>query len=221
MTNCPNVLAAGTCSDPLCFHTHTILTCEPCNFVFSTEEERQIHLSSDKHRNRLAGSSFASHCHICEVNITGGDKAWTQHIKGKRHLEKASSKGVPPEVDPQIPIETATGFYCDFCQCIVPKHFWKAHINSRKHKSRETFSSYKVALEEAAMDKHDLVVEGQFDFDIVDLDIARSGKQNVVIIKTAVPASKCALIDMKLASNQGRRPAFSGYVFFLLLVSYV
>ncbi|KAF4616960.1 hypothetical protein D9613_008723 [Agrocybe pediades] len=211
MANCPNVLTTGTCPDASCEYEHTILTCEPCQFVFVTNEALQVHLSSDKHRRRVAGSSFASHCRICAVNITGGEKAWTQHIEGRRHLENASIQGVPADVDPQVPSDTATGSYCNFCDIVVPRRFWTVHVASSKHKSRETFSTYKVALEEAAMDKHDIVVEGQLDFDFVDIDVARAGKHHIVAIKTSVPASKCALVDMKLASMQGSRPAFSGF----------
>jgi len=205
MSNCPNVLALGTCSDPDCVDTHNILTCDPCALVFTTKDAYQVHLTDPKHRNRLSGSSVTSHCHICVANITGGRTQWEQHINGRRHRENASMKGLSLRIAPEPPSSTSKSLVCDLCQSMIGAHQWDSHIHGEKHQSREAFTKYRNALEVAESDKHDVVVSGVFNFDFVAPTSAALGVQHVALITTSSPFSNCVLKEVKLASAQGTR----------------
>ncbi|KDR68388.1 hypothetical protein GALMADRAFT_78731 [Galerina marginata CBS 339.88] len=211
MTNCPDVLSLGSCSNNACPYTHNVLTCEPCNFVFSDQDAYDIHLSTDKHRNRVSGCSFAAHCCICVANISGGEKQWTQHVHGKRHRGRALTQGISAEVEPQVASTTPHAVFCDLCQCMVQNRSWTSHTNNDKHKSRVSFMKYRNAIEEAEADKNGVVVEGVFDFDVVDPAAARVGKEIIATVKTAVPSSRCVLLEVKLASAQGNRRGGSAF----------
>ncbi|KAJ3508690.1 hypothetical protein NLJ89_g5619 [Agrocybe chaxingu] len=211
MSNCPNVLTNGTCSDEACPHNHAILSCDACNFVFSTDALYQAHLTTDKHKRRVAGSSIASFCSLCRVNIPGGRKAWKQHVQGQKHRSQASILGVSPNVDPQAATTTVTSTYCELCQALVQNCHWNSHIRGMTHKTRETFTRYRSAVEEAEADKHDVFITGNFNLDILDPAVAGLGVESTVTIRTSLPHSKCALVDAKLASSQGTRLRVSGF----------
>jgi len=205
MSNCPNVLAHGTCSDASCGYTHNILTCNPCALVFATNDAYQLHLTDSKHRNRVSGSSVTSHCRICVANITGGRTQWEQHINGRRHRENASMKGLSPIITPAPASSTSKSLVCDLCESMIGANHWDSHIRGNKHQSRETFTKYRNAVEVAESDKHDVIVTGVFDFDFVAPSSAALGVQHVASITTSSPFLKCVLKEVKLASAQGTR----------------
>lgn len=212
MSNCPNVLAEGTCSDPECIHTHAILTCEPCALVFTKQNEYRAHFSSRRHLNRVSGASITSYCPICSINVTGGKTVWDQHVFGRKHRRNADKTVTAPEVLPQPASSTDNQIACDLCQFLVDSRHWDSHTRSARHRSRETFTKYQSALAIAEADKHDIVVEGAFDFGFVAPDFAVAGVEHVATIKTSAPFSKCILAEAKLASAHGVRTVVSGYV---------
>ncbi|KAF9484835.1 RNA helicase [Pholiota conissans] len=210
--NCPNVLAEGTCSDPVCQYAHNIPTCEHCSHVFATESEYEVHLTTAQHKSRVAGTSFAQHCSICKTNVLGGEKVWRAHLTGKKHCAKALRMGVSPNIAPQGPTATTASEFCDLCQCIVQKQHWNSHIKGQKHQSRQMFTRYRNAIEESESDKNGISVTGTFDFNLVEPAAAAAGVRTTVTITTSVPYSNCVLQEFRLASSHGRRigvPAFS------------
>jgi helicase MOV-10 len=212
MSNCPNVLTEGTCSDPGCVHTHAILTCEPCALVFTKQNEYRAHFSSRRHRNRISGSSITSHCPICSINVTG-KTAWDQHVSGRRHCKNAEKAVIAPTVLPQPASSTGNQILCDLCQFVVKSRHWDKHTRSPRHISREAFTKYQSALAISEADKHDIVVEGVFDFGFVAPEFAVVGVEHVATISTSAPFSKCILAEAKLASAHGARTVASRCVF--------
>ncbi|KAF8804655.1 RNA helicase [Phlegmacium glaucopus] len=202
-SNCPNVLANGTCDDKGCPHTHTMWTCEPCGFVFQSADLHDLHLATKKHHSKISGRSVVSYCSICEANVSGGQEQWKQHIQGRNHRQKALSKGVSSDVVPQPATTTSSSTACDLCQIVVPTLYWTRHLNNEKHQSREQFTRYMTAVEQSETDKNGVVVEGLFDFDFIDPPVAQVGKITTISIKTSQPFSKSVLLEAKLASAQG------------------
>lgn len=213
MSNCPNVLAEGTCSDPVCAHTHAILTCQPCAIVFNKPNEYRAHFSSKKHRNRISGVSITSYCPICSISTYGGKRAWDQHVLGRKHCRNADNAVIAPTVLPQPPPSTDDHILCDLCQFVVQSRHWDSHTRGAKHRSRETYTKYQSALAIAEADKHDVVIEGVFDFGFVAPGSAVVGVEHVATIRTSAPSSKCILAEAKLASTHGARTVDSGCVF--------
>lgn len=203
--NCPNVLAHGTCSDAACTFVHNVLTCDYCNYVFATEDAYAIHLTTDKHKRHVLGTSFIEHCTICAANVNGGEAGWKLHLDGRRHHSNALAKAVSPNIEPQGPTATASAEFCDLCQCLVQKSHWTSHINGEKHKSRQMFTRYRNAVEESETDKNGISIAGHFDFDLIESAAAAAGVRNMATITTSLPNSNCVLQDFRLASSQGRR----------------
>lgn len=204
-TNCPSVLANGTCPDPTCSYIHNITTCGPCNLVFSDNDAYALHLRDKRHLSRLSGSFVISHCHVCNANIPGGMNSWNCHVLAQRHVKNAYMKGISGETLPQPATTTSRAIVCDACQCLVQNHQWQSHIRNVRHISRETFARYKSALENAESDKHDIVVEGNFDLGIVDPAVAVAGKKIYATVNTSATHSKTVLVDLRLASAQDSR----------------
>ena len=210
-STCPNLLVNGTCNDNACSYDHTILTCEPCGFVFKSLNERKKHLESKKHRLRILGQNVSSYCPICEANVSS-HSGWEQHIQGRLHQRKADGAGVRPEdVAPQPANSTATATACDLCQIVLSNRVWNQHLDSRDHKLREQYNRYMSAVEQSETDKNGVVVEGSFDFEIIDPPVAKVGKELTVTIKASQVSStgRSVLLDAKLASAQGKKSGVS------------
>jgi len=211
MTNCPNVLAHGTCSDTSCPNLHNIITCETCALVFPTNELYQGHLQSTRHRSRAAGNSAVSYCRICRINVNGGEKSWKVHTGGKKHFSTAKDLGVSPNVGPQVATSINNEMFCELCQVMVEVRYWDKHLKGDRHISREAFTKYSSAIGEAESDKNEVSVEGTLDFEFVAPDVAaRGGMRKDLLIKTTQSYAKCALVDIKLASAHGVRVANPG-----------
>ena len=208
-SNCPNVLANGSCEDQTCTYIHTILTCEPCGFVFDSADAYALHMTTKKHHSKIQGRSVALYCSICEANVTGGLKDWAMHIQGRKHRQKAINAGVPADVAPQPATTTSSSTVCDICQVVIFARYWNNHLNGPNHKLREQFTRYMTAVEQSETDKNGLIVEGLFDFDFIDPHVAQAGKQTTATIKTSQPFCKTVLLEAKLASTQGQSSGVS------------
>jgi helicase MOV-10 len=149
----------------------------------------------------MTSTPLAFYCLICEANVAT-HKGWEQHIQGRIHQQKA---GVPlADVAPQPATSTASATACDLCQDVLPNRFWAEHLNSRDHKSRELHSRYMTAVEQSETDKNGVVIEGLFDFEIIDPPAARVGKELTATVRALQPFSNTVLLEAKLASAQGR-----------------
>ena len=127
---------------------------------------------------------------------------------------------IAPTVLPQPASSTDHQISCDLCQFVVKSRNWDSHIRSTRHRSRETFTKYQSALAVAEADKHDVVVEGVFDFGFVAPEFAVAGVEHVATIRTSAPFSKCILADAKLASAYGTNTVVSRCVFTFFLTRY-
>jgi helicase MOV-10 len=203
-SNCPNVLAHGTCDDNSCDFNHTIVTCEVCALVFKNDDDYQQHLANKKHLSRVSGRSVVSYCSVCNTNVTGGQHQWNGHVKGRKHRNKAALLKVS-EVQPQIAISTGKDTFCELCQITVPNSSRNSHAQGKKHLSREVFTRYRSAVAEAEADKHDITVEGNSDFSFVPPNVAQGGIRAEISVRTTQPSTKCTLLEFKLASSQGAR----------------
>lgn len=155
--NCPNVLNFGSCSDPACDFVHNIITCDLCALVFTAEEDYQLHLATKKHINRASGASAQLRCPVCHIHASG-QRSWLQHVGSRKHINKAARQGLSPDVEPIAPISHGSQIFCELCNINVPRRYWEKHLQGYIHTSRETFSKYKTAVEEAESDKNDVTI---------------------------------------------------------------
>jgi helicase MOV-10 len=199
---CPTVLVNGTCDNTSCTYSHTILTCDPCGFVFQSPKEYNQHLGSKNHRSKILGDAIAYYCSICNANVPS-HKGWEQHIQGRIHQQKADDAGVSIDVAPQPAISTASATACDLCQIVLPNRFWKEHLKKEDHKLREQYSRYMIAVEQSETNRNGVVVEGSFDFEFIDPPEAEVGKESTISVKASKPSSKFVLLEAKLASHRG------------------
>ncbi|KAF8632166.1 hypothetical protein AX17_004907 [Amanita inopinata Kibby_2008] len=80
---------------------------------------------------------------------------------------------------------------------------WKEHVEGFRHRRKENFKSYRAAMDEAEKDKNGIVVDGSFDFDIVDPARASSRVRLAATIKTTTPNLRVKLSSLKLVSSRG------------------
>ncbi|KAF8156820.1 RNA helicase [Crassisporium funariophilum] len=174
--------------------------------------EEKWHYQSKKHKSKVAGRSDFVYCSICAINVGGGQKSWEQHFQGRSHQKKARIQGVlSSQIEPQAAQNTVTETFCHLCQISVMNSAWQKHITQRRHLTREVFTKYKSALDEAQTDKNGVIIEGLFDVGFVNPAIAHTGMEISVIIKTSLYSSKSVLVEIKLASTQGIRPTVSPF----------
>ncbi|KAF9057240.1 RNA helicase [Panaeolus papilionaceus] len=209
---CPNVLANGACTLDSCPYEHHVITCDSCNFIFPNFFLYQRHLTTKQHLNKLEKKITLYHCPLCTVNVSGKWEQWEQHINGARHRTKAAMEGVSADVEPEEPRSTSSSTFCDLCKIPINPRFFERHVAGAKHQSRVTFSRYASALEESEADKNDVVIEGNFDFQCVESDVAASGVRRTGVMKTNNPLCKITLIEAKLTSEHkpfGSSPGFT------------
>lgn len=139
-------------------------------------------------------------CPICQVNLTRG--IWEQHVAGLRHRIAVAERD---NADPIIPVEAEAALgqrLCDLCSSSIPDQLWGQHLQSRRHISRERFAAFRAVLDEAERDKNGLVIEGSFDFGIVEPGLAGAGKTSAVSIKATTPHIKIQLVQARLTSGR-------------------
>ena len=100
---------------------------------------------------------------------------------------------------------------CDLCQIVLSNCSWNQHLDSQDHKLHEQYNWYMSAMEQSKTDKNSAVVEGSFDFEIINPPVAKVGKELSVTIKASKPSStgRSVLLDTKLASVQGKKSGVS------------
>ncbi|KAF9060937.1 hypothetical protein BDP27DRAFT_1151308, partial [Rhodocollybia butyracea] len=125
---------------------------------------------------------------------------WHGHVSSAKHASQAAIKGMSPDVPPEEPEQVPGHQLCVVCNRHIPSRFWARHPSQPQHKEREQFLKFTSAVEETEKDKNGLSVVGDFDFKIVEPEKAAAGVVVGGTIQTQVPATRIALIDIRLAS---------------------
>ncbi|KAK2465577.1 hypothetical protein APHAL10511_002469 [Amanita phalloides] len=87
------------------------------------------------------------------------------------------------------------------CRIAVRQSDWERHIGGPKHQKREKYISFKAALDEVEKDKNGLMTEGDFDFGIVEPNIAACGTRRAAKIRLTTPSTRIAMISHRLVSS--------------------
>ncbi|PFH46784.1 hypothetical protein AMATHDRAFT_69038 [Amanita thiersii Skay4041] len=136
--------------------------------------------------------------------------SWNQHIRGIKHTQRAQKSSVPTNVEPRLAMSVPGQIFCELCMVLLKsKKKWNKHLQSDLHKRKEAYVSYKAALDEAEKDKNGIIVEGDFDFGIVDPSQASKGSSVTVTLKTATPNSRVILEAWKFVSSRGISSGFT------------
>ncbi|KAF8341944.1 RNA helicase [Amanita rubescens] len=157
-------------------------------------------MEGKKHRKCIACRNVTLFCPLCQRNIPSA--AWTAHVGGRPHREEAARQNASPDVSPQEGITSATEVYCDMCRFVVRRWEWERHVTSPRHKKREEYLSFKAALDEMEKDKNGLMTEGDFDFGIVEPNIATYGTRRAAKVRLTAPSSRIGMISCRLLSSK-------------------
>ncbi|KAG8930551.1 hypothetical protein FRC02_004066 [Tulasnella sp. 418] len=171
---CKDFQENGFCDKLECEWSHDIHQfCFDCNAILPNRYEMSKHIMGQKHlaavRTRRNFEELT--CPVCDVKVPGGDKGWTQHVKGKKHREVLSTKsasdrttyssygeGDDTELRPRVIIKQEEGIkYCQPCGKTMKKFQWKEHRKGKAHKQKvslmevaKTLKELKKEQEEAA-----------------------------------------------------------------------
>lgn len=200
---CPRVLSTGTCPDPLCVKRHDVYPCQDCGVISMSQQEHRIHLSNRRHINKVQGLGMPYHCPVCDVDVSGS-RCWSQHVRGRQHLAKCEANQVVANVAPEEVTSRVGHHYCALCKVVVPNHVWTRHQTSTGHNHRIRFAKFEAAFEEAAKDKHGVVVShhpGGLDFGIIEVAAAQRGVMLPLSVKSTVPSSRVHLVEVKIISS--------------------
>ncbi|KAF8217659.1 P-loop containing nucleoside triphosphate hydrolase protein [Mycena galopus ATCC 62051] len=202
---CSQLLSSGICENASCTHRHNVSSCDICGLVFGSPEEYAAHTATKQHIKKARGESGAIlFCSTCQKHIPG-TKHWRIHIDTARHKTQAKRKGLSAAADPEE-VESVPGHtLCGTCNTHIQNSHWDRHQSTAKHLARESFVSFRTALDEAERDKNGLSLVGNFDFGIVDGPTAKSGVTIHPTIKNTTPSSKISIVSMTLASDKGSR----------------
>lgn len=183
----------------------------------TTPTAYNAHINGKKHRNKASGKNNFLRCVICSRDVIA--HSWASHVAGRPHINTAADKGVSPDVEGEtITTDIPGQQFCDLCRTHVHVAIWGIHVSGRIHQRQERYAAFKAVLDEAERDKNGVTIEGAFDFAIVDPMVARSGLTLKATIKTIMPQSKIALVQITLASAK-RSDMNSPYVFCFALIS--
>ncbi|KAF7796423.1 hypothetical protein EIP86_007600 [Pleurotus ostreatoroseus] len=166
------------------------------------------HMQGERHRRQIAGLAVTLFCSLCRIAVVG-QNGWQQHLATKRHLRNAKQQGVSAAMEPmEAGDDVQSHEFCPLCKVYVHTSTWTRHPATKMHKRRLRFGSVEAGLEEAAKDKHGiLVTPSELDFGVLHSDRAKHGVSLTVEIKSSVPLSNVTLVEYKLSSasfNQRR-----------------
>ncbi|KAJ3561909.1 hypothetical protein NP233_g9903 [Leucocoprinus birnbaumii] len=206
MKNCANLLNNGACDDPNCKRNHNILTCDVCNIVFRDGvKSYNQHLVSRRHISRASGAASKSglvYCAVCDVLFP--PKTWDHHKAAKKHLRKVRARGLSVEdVEPEIDLPARTHQFCATCQVYIQHSAWTVHINGRRHRRCQDYTSFKLAQSEAEKDKNDVGIQGDLIFNIVEPSVAGQGITKTIEVRSTAPLAKIKLVAVKLSAEMG------------------
>ena len=127
------------------------------------------------------------------------------HKQGRAHRDAAARQNCSPDVAPQEGATSAMEVYCDMCRITVSQWNWERHVMGPRHKKREEYMSFKAALDEVEKDKNGLMSEGDFDFGIVEPNMAAYGTRRAAKIRLTTPSSRIAMISHRLVSSKDQQ----------------
>jgi hypothetical protein len=154
-------------------------------------------------------SHFYRICELCrKAFYTAG--AWLQHVNSIKHKEREAEGG------PIFNTKTRKRrLLCPQCQIYVPNI--KAHNGSRNHWRSVRFHKLKKLVEEAKKDKCGVVVEGQFNFDVVERKDAEKGVARAGSLRLTSPGINVTLLEVSLGSTKEQHKRNQVYVSFARL----
>ena len=204
MAICPNILSNGSCPDKACTRNHTLYICKLCSVTCPNQHTLDAHLNGQRHRKQLTGPRSlpkVPYCSLCETYVTG---SWLAHTRGKRHLAAARSQGRDANIKPEMNGDDPRAhIHCPVCKTFVHEDAWERHPGTRLHQRRLRFGALEFALEEAAKDKHGIVVSSPegLNFGVLEVDKACNGVQMTFNVQNTVPHSDVVLSEIKLSST--------------------
>lgn len=198
---CPRLQATGVCRDETCTLSHGIVSCQPCQRMFSNSADYVSHIKTKKHKNAVAGINILAFCPICRVCLPA--PTWsTHHIVGKRHRARIAQERVGVEVTPEEVPAAEGQRRCDVCDCVIDEQQWDVHVRSAKHRTKEQFTSFRSAFDDAAKDKHGVSLShlSGLDFGVVEPQIASRGVSIDIVVQAVAPDTNIRILDIQLSS---------------------
>jgi helicase MOV-10 len=146
-------------------------------------------------------SHFFQPCEVCR-KVFYSNTSWQAHIGGLKH-KKREAKGLPPTGEalnkPKKKWENPS--LCDVCQRYVPDI--NRHLQTKSHLKQVHFHDMKRLLKESENDKNGVTVNGEFDFDIVELKDATRGVERRGTIGVTGFDVDVTLLEASLSSLTG------------------
>jgi helicase MOV-10 len=176
---CPNIQATGMCMDAACTLKHDVYMCLPCGVVARSEGAKKTHLNSNRYLKHVQ-SYFQTLRYPAGV-FAGVD------------TEEANS-------------QARAHIFCSTCERYVREDAWAYHPQGQLHQLKQGLDTMRVALQEAAKDKHGVTVS-QVDgvnFGVLYLsDNATSCYAETTLeISLTVPSSWIFLAEAKLSPDR-------------------
>ncbi|KAI4522633.1 P-loop containing nucleoside triphosphate hydrolase protein [Schizophyllum commune Loenen D] len=202
---CPELLASARCSNNACTYRHDAYECKPCARFFASQQETRSHVKSKGHKKILTGKIPYGllFCTICERAIEGEQATWNTHIKASKHKKLAKGRGVDPNIEPDDAPARPGMQACILCRKHLPDAQWQAHVASYQHRVRQEYAKYHSSLEQAERDKNGALIDGEFDFEVVEPGSTRVLTRSVK--KTVNNAIRMVRVDVASHKKQGSR----------------
>ncbi|KIY47323.1 RNA helicase [Fistulina hepatica ATCC 64428] len=176
-----------------------MLTCEPCQRMFVSQEAYSGHLRSKNHVKETDGAWLF--CPVCDIYVLGL-RPWKEHVGGAKHVKAHVAKGMPPDVQPQEPRTVPGHEYCTTCRMHVPQHIWARHPSTPRHLKKAQSARYRSALDEAEKDKLGVVIEGEGDFGVLSTTDGKKGQTKRLALRLTSPA-QISVVDYVFSSHRG------------------
>jgi hypothetical protein len=151
---------------------------------------------------KCSASHFYRTCEFCR-KVLYSDSDWQGHVKGQKH-RKREAKGRPIfNLNDSVTKTGKAKSHCPLCQTYVPRI--NAHNQSMQHWRMVRFHELKKLVEEAKKDKCGVVVQGQFDFDVVERKDAEKGITRAGSLRLTSSDINVTLLDVSLGSTKDQQ----------------
>ncbi|TRM60361.1 P-loop containing nucleoside triphosphate hydrolase protein [Schizophyllum amplum] len=201
---CPELLSAGHCSQDGCAFRHDAFECAVCARFYTSQAQVESHLRGKKHMKALKGFIGTLYCTLCDRTM--GGHGWLSHINGQAHARTAQERGVSPAVEPLE--ATLPGHRrCTVCRRDVGNHRWDAHVQTPQHKASADYAKFHSALETAEADRNGVLLDGDFDFDVVNPN--DTVRLSCSVKKTINAAVRVVRVELASSKSQFRSPGFT------------
>jgi hypothetical protein len=114
--------------------------------------------------SQCTSSHFFRPCNPCK-RMFYSDYAYRSHINGNGHKRREAKIGTPfqPKRNKKATV------LCSVCQVYVKVDYMAKHEEKTGHLRQVRFHKFQDLLKEAEKDKNGVIVEGEFDFGVVEL----------------------------------------------------